>query len=115
MSDQEIIAALRCIADELRAIRRHLDRDGRKRPRRRTPSVDENFCRFWRAYPRRVGKIAAERAWANATKIASANAIIAAAEAFAPTGEAQGKFCPHPATWLNQGRWEDEVIQRFEP
>jgi len=26
--------------------------------------------------------------------------------------ESDGKYIPHPATWLNQGRWDDEVDPR---
>ena len=25
-----------------------------------------------------------------------------------------GRFIPHPATWLNQGRWEDEPLEAVE-
>ena len=26
-----------------------------------------------------------------------------------------GQFIPHPATWLNQGRWADEVLSMESP
>jgi hypothetical protein len=67
------------------------------------------FADFWAAYPRKVGKDAAERAFASATRRASPDLIVAAAREFAasPAGNA-GKYTPHASTWLNGGRWDDD-------
>lgn len=78
------------------------------------PSVQPNqFDEFWAAYPRKVAKLAAIRAWDKAVKMASAEEIIAAVEAQKKVCEQWqrdgGQFIPHPATWLNQGRWMDEI------
>lgn len=71
-------------------------------------SVSE-FGKFYDAYPRHVGRGAAEKAWCKAVKGTPAPVIIAAAERYAEQREGQDpKFTPHPATWLNQGRWADE-------
>ena len=29
--------------------------------------------------------------------------------------ENNGQFIPNPATWLNQGRWEDELVKEDDP
>lgn len=81
----------------------------------RSPELAESnghFARFWDAYPRRVGKGAAEKAYAKATKgrpdlhapILVAVEIQRASPQWTKDG---GQFVPYPATWLNQRRWED--------
>lgn len=70
----------------------------------------EMFARFYAIYPRRIGKKAAEKAWAKAMKTgADPELVIQAAQRFAASRVGQDpKYTPHPATWLNAGRWEDE-------
>ena len=70
------------------------------------------FDEFWTHYPRKVGKDAARKAWAQAVKRADPSHIIAAALRFRhdPNLPADRGFIPHPATWLNQGRWDDEPL-----
>jgi len=73
------------------------------------PSME--FDTFWAAYPRKAGKIAARTAFAKAMKIATEEQIMAGIETL--KRETRGKdpnFIPHPATWLNQGRWDDETL-----
>ena len=74
--------------------------------------VDDGFTAFWKAYPKRIGKGAALKAW---RKIRPANgtqeAILKAVEAqkvWPAWTKDDGQYIPHPATWLNQSRWEDE-------
>ena len=59
------------------------------------------------AYPRRVGKVAAKKAYTGARKSVSAEIILTAVKAY-PWSE-QSKFIPYPATWLNDERWQDEL------
>lgn len=71
------------------------------------------FDAFWAAYPLRKGKEAARKAWASAGKRnVPAAKIIAAAKWFAEHPPDDAKYIPHPATWLNQGRYDDEPIER---
>ena len=76
------------------------------------PSLLNNnyFDEFYSEYPRKVGKGAARKAWAKAIKKADVHYIISSATCYAKTivGTDQ-TFVPHPATWLNQERWEDEL------
>jgi len=73
------------------------------------PYTDE-FLRFWKAYPRKVNKGTAAKAWKKRGD-ASLETILAALET--AKGSRQwlkdgGDFIPHPATWLNARGWEDE-------
>lgn len=75
-------------------------------------TIAQEFSQFWDSYPRRVGKIAAERAYRKARNVASAEEIAAGLEAYLQTMPQEMRFRPHPATWLNQGRWMDEFPER---
>lgn len=74
--------------------------------------MEKSFERFWRSYPRRVAKAAALKAWCRLDPDeALAEKIIRAVQnqktwlAWTKDG---GQYIPHPTTWLNQRRWEDE-------
>lgn len=70
------------------------------------------FNEFWTAYPRKTGKKAALKAWKAAKDKPDIQTIIAAITAQKASQQWQkdgGQFIPHPATWLNQGRWADVV------
>lgn len=76
----------------------------------------KEFIAFWQAYPRKVGKAAAWKAWKrpNGTR-PKLDTIIRAIERQKRSSQWQengGRFIPHPATWLNQGRWDDEIVQQ---
>jgi len=67
------------------------------------------FDRFWTVYPRKKGKGAALRAWHHLKP--PLEVVLAAVEAQRRSPDWQregGRFIPHPATWLNQTRWQDE-------
>jgi hypothetical protein len=69
------------------------------------------FESFWNCYPVKKGKAAAKKSFARAVKSASPDEIIAAVEKQKRWPEwvkDNGAYIPHPATWLNQGRWSDE-------
>lgn len=82
-------------------------------PPAKMPGVEERFERFWQTYPRKVGKDAAKRAFEKRKPDERLLAAMLAAVALqSQTDEWRkegGQFIPHPATWLNQGRWQDEV------
>lgn len=74
---------------------------------------DIQFESFWSVYPRKVGKVAAKKAFAKIPKSVWPKLV--------PAVEVQkqsyqwsrdgGQYIPYPATWLTQGRWDDEVDQ----
>jgi len=74
-------------------------------------TVDYYFERFWAAYPRRIAKPVAERSFRNAME-AGVNPQVMAAGLQAWIAywqhENRPQFIPHPSTWLNQQRWNDE-------
>lgn len=78
-----------------------------------TPQKGGAFEKFWAVYPKKVGKQAAYRTWSRLKPNAElTQTILKAVEYQRSTDQWQkenGRFIPNPATWLNQGRWEDEV------
>jgi len=75
-------------------------------------SVVSDFDTFWSAYPRKVGKGAARKSFEKAIKKTDLKTILDAVEAQRQSLQwtrEDGQFIPHPATWLNQERWADEV------
>jgi len=65
------------------------------------------FPEFWNVYPRKAGKGAAEKAWLKATRSVDASKILVALRGFKFSLDPE--FIPHPATWLNQKRYEDFI------
>lgn len=74
------------------------------------------FDLFWENYPRKIGKGAAKASFVKAVKkTGDGYLIIEKAVAYANhciKTLKDPKFIPYPATWLNQGRWEDELEER---
>ena len=74
--------------------------------------IEDPFDTFWREYPRKVGKGDARKKFAKALTKTSLDKIMAALERVKESDQWTkdgGQFIPHPATWLNQERWDDEV------
>lgn len=87
---------------------------GAAKPRKADRSAlgGPDFDRFWAAYPRKVAKPDAARAFAKLAphpdlvdRMLAALAWQCRSEGWTREG---GRFVPHPATWLNARRWEDE-------
>ena len=71
---------------------------------------------FWKHYPRKVAKRAALGAFNRITKDEQAQAVEAIEEhvAYWKLKGTEMDFIPHPSTWLNQGRFEDELDMTFK-
>ena len=73
----------------------------------------ENTCvlfdQFWNLYPRKTSKQSASKAFAKLKDEDQQAAINNIARLYAETPV---QFVPHAATYLNQGRWEDQAIAR---
>lgn len=82
-------------------------------------SEPATFPAFWAAYPRRVGRKAAVAAYQRALKggadSESILAAVVAQRASSAWTKDGGQFIPHPTTWLNQGRWADDVQNQGTP
>lgn len=68
------------------------------------------FNAFYAAYPRKVGRANAEKAWDKAIKAGvDPGRILSGLQWQLPKlNETDPEFRPHPATWLNAGRYDDE-------
>lgn len=70
------------------------------------------FARFWEKYPKKKAKDDARKAFdkrkPDEALLGSMLAALAVQCASPDWLESDGKFIPHPATWLNDGRWQDE-------
>jgi hypothetical protein len=84
--------------------------------REKTMEYEEEFEMFWATYPRRVGgKKHTHARWRKAIPEAGAEVILEAVKAQIRSGQLDaGQYTPYPATWINQGRWEDEAIGASE-
>ena len=69
------------------------------------------FDEFWKAYPRKEAKGNAEKAWkkVNPSLLPVILEAIDRQKSSTQWREANGKYIPLPASWLNARRWEDEV------
>ena len=76
----------------------------------RTCDVDRLFDKFWSIYPRREGKQDARKAFVKLKPdIALLETMVNAITAQKKSSQWQeARYIPHPATWLNGHRWEDE-------
>ena len=81
-----------------------------ERPTEETPPDD--FDTFWSTYPRRTERKRARTAWKNLTgkdRTAALEALPLHVAAWKREHGNVVKFIPHPTTWLNGRRWEDEL------
>ena len=70
------------------------------------------FDEFWERYPRRIGKAAARKAYAKAMKVGTHDDIMfGLSQQMTSLTAREAQYIPHPATWLNQERWNDEPEQ----
>jgi uncharacterized protein YdaU (DUF1376 family) len=90
-----------------------------KRPAKAKAGVPENysesFTHFWKLYPRREGKAIAAKSWDRLTLDQQRRAYLALKDQLKVlemrAKDPRGNFCPLPATWINQGRFDDELAQ----
>lgn len=70
--------------------------------------VPSGFDQFWSAYPHKIGKAAAQRAFESALKKTHGlTMILNGLEKYKASKPERYAWC-NPATWLNQERWLDE-------
>ena len=71
---------------------------------------EKGFEAFWAAYPKKINKPGAQRAFAKVdVPLETLLKAIETQRRSRQWTEAGGQYIPYPATWLNQRRWEDEV------
>lgn len=92
----------------------HEVEEGSRRGRRRrskaaqaSPSLSA-FDSFWHAYPRKVGKPSAMRAW-NKVKKEEIEQLMSGLRSWEQSDQWQdAQYIPHPSTFLNDCRWQDD-------
>lgn len=72
-------------------------------------TYSNDFLEFWDVYPNKVGKDKAQTAWKNKKNKPSIKFIIEAVERYKLSKTVRNGFTCNPATWINEGRWSDEV------
>lgn len=86
------------------------------RRKKNTESYDlEGFTAFWAAYPKKIGKAAAIKAWNKLKPDVDlqermGNALEVQKNSLQWRKD-NGKYIPMASTWLNGKRWEDELTQ----
>ena len=78
-------------------------------------NIDVEFEHFWSVYPQKTGKKYARQCFEKARKsdLPKIETLVAIVTKQVMSGHfiRNGKECtPNPSTWLNQGRWDDEVV-----
>lgn len=77
--------------------------------------IEAMFESFWKCYPRKTAKDNARKAFAKIKPSEELLSTMMEALAVHSTSNSwlkdDGQFIPHAATWLNQKRWTDEVLQ----
>jgi hypothetical protein len=80
---------------------------------------DVRFDAWWLTYPKKVGKGEALRIWKRINPSDElCEAMVTAVHQATTTDQwrrENGRFIPNPATWLNQGRWSDELTVVSRP
>ncbi|MFA5040029.1 MAG: hypothetical protein WC464_00145 [Bdellovibrionales bacterium] len=73
-------------------------------------NIDQNdFDLFWKHYPKKVGKDKALIAWKKKKNKPSIQEILEAVQRYKLSKTVRDGFVCHPTTWINEGRWSDEV------
>lgn len=94
------------------------------------PTLTSSFADWYEHYPRKVGRKAAKRSYEQAvaglvqegqTKDAAVARLLDRVRVYKASPKVRGQlrrgeasFIPHPATWLNQGRWDDDEHLEWE-
>jgi len=77
----------------------------------KTAVLEAEFAnKFWPAYPRKVNKANALKAFIKARKTTDLTTILDGLSKYA-NSQLDPNYIAHPSTWLNGKRWEDEVTQ----
>lgn len=114
--------APRTIADRS-ALEKEKEKEKEKPPKAprsaKASAAGVGFEQFWQAYPKKVSKGQAEKAFErlnpDATLLATILAAVEHAKSRPDWTKEAGRFIPHPATWLNAKGWADEYGPAEDP
>lgn len=72
-------------------------------------TYSDEFETWWTAYPKKVAKGTAVKAWKGAISKTSIGVLLDSVKAYAiKVANTEQQYILHAATWLNQERWNDE-------
>ena len=75
-----------------------------------SPATQDEFDQWYSKYPRKEAKEAARKAFIKARKKASLDELLDGLSRYVVANKDQARnFIALPASWLNAGRWEDEL------
>lgn len=82
-------------------------------------AIEAMFDQFWKAYPKRVAKLDAQKAFKQINpRQQELDVILQALERVKKSNDwtkDNGQYIPLPATWLRGRRWEDEGVVKAAP
>jgi hypothetical protein len=87
-----------------------LKRSEEKRSEENIYTYTEEFELFWKSYPRHESKSSAMKAFKK-VKV-DINILLKAIAQQKNSKQWKDNIIPHASTWLNQSRWEDEIITK---
>lgn len=75
------------------------------------PAEPDPFPEWWKLYPKKVKKDAGEKAYRRALKKATAQELLDGLRRYVAWlgADPDPRYIAHPTTWLNEGRWSDEL------
>jgi uncharacterized protein YdaU (DUF1376 family) len=79
----------------------------------RADALDDGFDEFWNYYPKKVGKDKAKTEWNK--KKPHIDDVLKALKWQKDSDQWDKGFIPNPATYLSQGRWQDEPTMKGLP
>lgn len=71
-------------------------------------TADVSFDEFWALYPRKVARKTAQAKWKKLGKRKQQAALKHLKKS--PYASSDPQFIPHPTTYINQERWDDEPL-----
>jgi hypothetical protein len=92
----------------------HLNNVNNEKKKKEVDQNEINFDHFWNQYPRKVAKKKARQIW-KSRDLGNGpyQKIMKSLSDYKKTEQWQEKeLIPHPTTWLNQERWDDEILTR---
>ena len=93
----------------------HTDTEAEADTVKQRRSNNYDFDLFWSEYPRKIGKKKCRGIWSRLKPSPElVEKILSKVRAYKETEQWRkddGKFIPHPSTWLNAGQWDDEIKQ----
>lgn len=93
-------------------IESNIIKDKIKESKKVEESYSDDFEMFWKEYPEKIGKGKAYDSWKKLSTTQKEKCVVQIklqVENKHFTNKRGEDYIPHPTTWLNQKRWEDEI------